>query len=130
MTFGPHSYTYSDGDDSGTTQLYKQDSQWAQNEDNYINQDIQKATTNWGKASFFTLDGAHWLNVRGWTQGAGDGESYAVKTETVDGKQVKVLVVGGGARNLVDAVYYQSKDMAQQNADKKFDDLHYLDDDE
>lgn len=130
MTFGPHSYTYSYDDDSGTTQLYKQDSQWAQNEDNYTNQDIQKATTNWGKASFFNLDGEHWLNVRGWTQGAGDGESYAVKTETVDGKQVKVLVVGGGARNLVDAVYYQSKDMAQQNADKKFDDLHYLDDNE
>lgn len=125
MTFGPHSYTYSDGDNSGTTQLYKQDPQWAQDEDNYTNQDIQNATKNWGKADFFNLDGERWLNVRGWTQSAGDGESYAVKTETVDGKQVKVLVVGGGAENWVDAIYYQSKDMAQQNADKKFDDLHY-----
>lgn len=125
MTFGPHSYTYSDGDNSGTTQLYKQDPQWAQDEDNYTNQEIQNATKNWGKADFFNLDGERWLNIRGWTQSAGDGASYAVKTETVDGKQVKVLVVGGGAENWVDAIYYQSKDMAQQNADKKFDDLHY-----
>lgn len=129
MTFGPHSYTYSDGDDSGTTQLYKQDSQWAKNEDNYTNQDVQKATKNWGKVSYLNIDGEWWLNVRGWTQSAGDGESYAVKTETIDGKQVKVLVVGGGAENWVEGVYYQSKDMAQQNADKKFDDLHYQDDD-
>ena len=129
MTFGPHSYTYSYDDDSGTTQLYKQDPQWAQDEDNYTNEGIQNATKNWGKVSYLNIDGKRWLNVRGWTQGAGDGESYAVKTETVDGKQVKVLVVGGGARNLVDAVYYQSKDMAQQNADKKFADLHYQDDD-
>ena len=96
---------------------------------NQFIKDIQNATKNWGKVSYLNIDGKRWLNVRGWTQGAGDGESYAVKTETVDGKQVKVLVVGGGARNLVDAVYYQSKDMAQQNADKKFADLHYQDDD-
>ncbi|MDE6947993.1 MAG: hypothetical protein K2O90_00465, partial [Limosilactobacillus sp.] len=125
MTFGPHSYTYSYDDDSGTTQLYKQDPQFGEDEDNYTNEDVQKATKNWGKVSYLNIDGERWLNVRGWTQSAGDGESYAVKTETIDGKQVKVLVVGGGAENWVDAVYYQSKDMAQQNADKKFDDLHY-----
>lgn len=129
MTFGPHSYTYSYDDDSGTTQLYKQDPQFGEDEDNYTNEDVQKATKNWGKVSYLNIDGKRWLNVRGWTQSAGDGESYAVKTETIDGKQVKVLVVGGGAENWVDAVYYQSKDMAQQNADKKFDDLHYRDDD-
>jgi len=129
MTFGPHSYEYSGEGDSGTTQLYKQDPQWGQDEDNYTNEATQKATKNWGKASFFNLDGERWLNVRGWTQSAGDGSSYAVKTETIDGKQVKVLVVGGGAENWVESVYYQSRDLAQQNADKKFDDLHYQDDD-
>ncbi|AWD63127.1 hypothetical protein LWHH1689_1846 [Limosilactobacillus reuteri] len=36
---------------------------------------------------------------------------------------VEVLEIG------LKAVYYQSKDMAQQNADKKFADLHYQDDD-
>ncbi|MBD5807519.1 hypothetical protein [Limosilactobacillus walteri] len=127
MTFGPHSCTYDDGDDKGTVQLYKQDPQFGENADNYENKDIQDATKNWGKTSFFNLDGARWLNIRGWTQGAGDGESYAVKTETINGRQVKILVEGGGAENLVDAVYYQSKDLAQQNADKKFADLHYLD---
>lgn len=125
MTFGPHSCTYSDGDNSGTTQLYKQDPQFGEDEDNYTNEGIQNATKNWGKVSYLNIDGERWLNVRGWTQSAGDGDSYAVKTETVDGKQVKVLVVGGGAGNWVEGVYYQSKDMAQQNADKKFDDLNY-----
>ena len=125
ITFEPHSYTYSDGDNSGTIQLYKQDSQFGEDEDNYTNEDVQNATKNWGKVSYLNIDGERWLNVRGWTQSAGDGESYAVKTETVDGKQVKVLVVGGGAGNWVEGIYYQSKDMAQQNADKKFDDLNY-----
>lgn len=128
ITFGPHSYA--DGDGNATIKLYKQDPRFGEDEDNYTNQDVQKATKNWGKASYLNIDDERWLNVRGWTQSAGDGESYAVKTETIDGKQVKVLVVGGGAENWVDAVYYQSKDMAQQNANKKFDDLHYRDDDQ
>ena len=49
--------------------------------------------------------------------------SYTIKTETIDGKQVKVLV-SAGVPEIGYAVYYQSKDMAQQNADKKFDDLN------
>ncbi|MBV0922271.1 hypothetical protein JSQ84_07950 [Limosilactobacillus reuteri] len=125
ITFGSHTFTYSGENSSTTTQLFKQDSEWGENEDNYTNEGIQNATKNWGKASFFNMDGSRWLNIRGWVQNAGDGSSYTVKTETIDGKQVKVLVSAGGAGNWVDAVYYQSKDMAQQNADKKFDDLNY-----
>lgn len=118
------------GDDGGTTKLYKQDPHFLDDESTYLNQSVQEATKDWGRGSFFNLDGARWLNVRGWTQTAGDGSSYTVKTETVNGKQVKVLVQSGGAMNFVEAVYYQSEDMAQQQADTKFDDLHYMDDDD
>lgn len=129
IDFGAHSLTFAEGSDRETTQLYKQDPQFGEDEDNYISEDVQNATKNWGKVSFYNVNGSRWLNLRGWTQSAGDGSSYTVKTETIDGKQVKVLVQAGGAENWTQAVYYQSKDMAQQNADKKFDDLHYEDDD-
>ncbi|MBB1079990.1 hypothetical protein H5S09_09255 [Limosilactobacillus sp. STM2_1] len=128
VVFSAHSCTYQDKDSQGTTNLYKQDPHFLDNEDTYLSKQVQDATKDWGRTSFFNLDGLRWLNIRGWTQTAGDGSSYAVKTETVDGKPVKVLVAAGGAGNWTEAVYYQSKEMAQQNADKKFDDLHYMDD--
>lgn len=120
--------SYSDDSDSGTTKLFKQDPSFLQDEDNYMSHSVQDATQGWGRGYFFNLDGSRWLNVRGWTQTAGDGSSYAVKTENVDGKAVKVLIEAGGAMNQAEAVYYQSADMAKQQADKKFDDIHYDDD--
>lgn len=66
-----------------------------------------------------------WLNVMGWVQSAGDGESYAVHTEDLDGKSVKVLVAASGAENWVDTVYFPSQDLDDQYGDQQFDDLNY-----
>ena len=68
-------------------------------------------------------------SIQGWCQGAGDGSFFAVHTETIDGKKVKVLVQAGGATIATDAVYYQTQSLAHQNKDTEFDDLHYADDD-
>lgn len=125
ITFNANSIT-SDGD---TYHIYKQDSDFLAG-DQPTDQSIQDATRNWVSGQFFTVHGLHFLNTRGWCQNAGDGTSYAVHTETIDGKQVKVLVVAGGAKFWTDAVYYQNKDMAHQQADNKFDDLTYMDDDD
>jgi hypothetical protein len=113
-----------------TYHIYKQSKAFGENSDNYTNRSIQDATKDWLRGFTFDHDGMHWLNLRGWTQGAGDGSYYAVHTETIDGQQVKVLVEGGGAEIWVDQVYYQSPSMAKQNAHRKFDDLHYYSDDE
>lgn len=115
--------------DGDTVKLYHQDSQYAQDNDQPSDDQVS-ATKDWGRTQFLHDDGGTWLNIQGWFQGAGDGTSYMVKTENIDGKPVKVLVVGEGAENWVTAVYYPSKAMAQQQADQKYDDLHYQDDDD
>lgn len=129
VTISGNTISFSNKYISGTTKLYKQAPHFLDDENIATNKSIVDATKNWGRGSYLNIDGARWLNVRGWLQTAGDGSSYAIKTEMVNGKQVKVLVQGGGAENWVEAVYYQSKDMAQQQADTKYDDLHYMGDD-
>lgn len=130
ITITGNELSFDEGDDSGTTKVYKQDPHFLDDENTATDETVNNATKDWGRGYFFNLYGSRWLNVRGWTQTAGDGSSYTVKTETVDGKPVKVLVSAGGAKNDVDEVFYQSKDMAQQQAGTKFDDLHYADDDD
>ncbi|HJA21079.1 MAG TPA: hypothetical protein H9721_00600 [Candidatus Limosilactobacillus intestinipullorum] len=128
LTFGSHTYKYSGPDDNGETQqLYKQDSSFLENEDNATNKAITQATMNWSRAIFVNAKGMHWLCTHGWLQTAGAGTYFAVHTETINGKQVKVLVEAGGADMHVDAVYYQTPEMAKLQADTKYDDLDYMD---
>ena len=129
LTFGQHTYKY-DGPDGGGDQmtLYKQNSSFLEDEDNATDDGVIKATKNWMRAVFTDAQGMHWLLLHGWTQTAGAGTYFAVHNETIDGKQVKVLIEAGGADMHVDAVYYQSQSMAKQQADTKYDDLHYMDD--
>lgn len=110
-----------------TYHIYKQDQSFLEG-DQSNDSSIQDATKDWVSGAFMDVHGLHFLNTRGWCQTAGDGTSYAVHTETIDGQQVKVLVVASGAEFWTDAVYYQNKTMAQQQADKKYDDLQYSDD--
>lgn len=125
ITFGDNTVT----SDDQTYHIYKQDTSFLSG-DQSNDQSVQDATKNWVSGAFTDVHGLHFLITRGWCQTAGDGTSYAVHTETINGKQVKVLVVAGGAEFWTDSVYYQSQDMAQQQADKKFDDLHYMEDDD
>lgn len=125
ITFGKNTVNV----DGETGYLYKQSKAFANDESNYTNQSIMNATKDWRRANIFDHDGMHWLNVQNWTQGAGDGTYFAVHTETIDGQSVQVLVVASGAEAWTDEVYYRSQSMAKQNANRKFDDLHYRDDD-
>ena len=125
ITFGKNTIT----NDGSTSYIYKQNSSFLEGDQN-MNQSVQDATKDWVSGNFVDLHGLHFLNIRGWCQNAGDGSSFAVHTETINGKQVKVLVAAGGAGFWTEGVYYQNKAMAQQQADKKFDDLHYMDDDD
>lgn len=129
ITFGQHTYKFTGEDafDGDTQTLYKQSNSFLEDDNNATDEGIAKATKGWSRAIFVNAKGMHWLCVHGWTQTAGAGTYFAVHTETINGKQVKVLVEAGGADMHVDAVYYQSQDMAKQQADTKYDDLDYMD---
>ena len=116
------------GEDGQQYHLYKQDPNFLAGDTPSTS--VQNATRYWSSARFVDVHGLHFLNVRGWCQTAGDGSSYAIHTETVNGKQVKVLVVAEGAGYWTSGVYYQNPQLAKQQADKKFDDLHYMEDDD
>lgn len=129
VTFGQHNFHEKDDDDSTDLSLYKQDPDFLANDSNATDQSIQEATKHWGKVSTANAKGMHWFNIRGWTQTAGDGTSYAVHTENVDGQEIKVLVVAEGADYETEEVYYQTEALANKYGNKKFDDLNYGDDD-
>ncbi len=126
ITFGKNTFQYTGSDGTnGLMHLYKQGKL---DEDTMMDQKVQTATKNWMRTDFHNYRNMHWIHMEGWCQSAGDGSYYAVHSETINGQQVKVLVQAGGAELWVDNVWYQTKDLAHQNADKKFDDLHYPDD--
>lgn len=129
VTFGAHSMvdheSGDDDDDTNTTlQLFKQDPKFLDS-DQVNDTSVSDATKNWGRAQMNNVHGMNFMTVQGWCQTAGDGESYAVHTETVNGQQVKVLVEAGGAGFWTGAVYYQSKSMAQQQGKHHYRDLTY-----
>lgn len=122
INFGAHQLTI----DGQTNQLYKKDSNFSvDNESSATRDAVYKATENWSNASFWDVHDMHFLNLLGWNQEAGDGVSFAVHTETINGKQVKILVAAGGAEFWTERIYYQTQDLAKANADRKFDDLYY-----
>lgn len=129
VTFGAHSMvdheSGDDDDDTNTTlQLFKQDPKFLDS-DQVNDTSVSDATKNWGRVRMNNVHGMNFMTVQGWCQTAGDGESYAIHTETIDGQQVKVLVEAGGAGFWTDAVYYQSKSMAQQQGKHHYSDLSY-----
>lgn len=126
VTFGSHTFRYSDSDGGSTESLYKQDDSFLDDDSNTTNKAVMDATKDWARATFVNAKGMNWLCIHGWTQTAGAGTYFAVHNETINGKQVKVLVEAGGADLHVDAVYYQSQDMAKQQADTQYDDLDYM----
>lgn len=88
-----------------------------------------KRAEGWGLPKIVQYKGINYLNVMGWYQGAGDGEYFAVHTEEIDGNDVQVLVLAGGAGIWVDGIAYRSQAMAEKMQDQRFDDLNYSDSD-
>lgn len=79
---------------------------------------------NWGIISEFDNEGRHWLNVRGWYQSAGAGTYYGVKSRSIDGQNMPVLTIAGGAGIWPDQHLYPTKAAALSMKDTKFDDEH------
>ena len=127
VTFKAHTMTSSADGETSTLKLYKQGNQFLAGDD-VNNKTIIDATKDWGSAKMMHANDLDFLNIRGWCQSAGDGDSYAIHTETINGKPVKVLVLAGGAGFWTSAVYYQSQDLAKQQTDAHYDDLIYQDD--
>ena len=53
-------------------------------------------TMNWGNATIFNKDGIQWLNVNGWTAGAGNGTYYGLVNRSFDGKTEPTLAIAVG----------------------------------
>lgn len=117
------------GENGGTVTetLYKQNKDWAAGHSDNPDEATVNATKNWARVTTMNAHGSDWINTQGWLQSAGDGAYYTVKTETIDGKQVPVLVSAGGVSVQADNVAYHSLDMAKANQATKFDDISYFD---
>lgn len=85
------------------------------------NQHYVKQVQDWGRAMIFTSHGIKFMNVRGWLQGAGDGESYGL--QELNGQ--RALISASGAGTWTDSIYWRNEALARQNANKKFKTLVY-----
>ncbi|KRL00808.1 lipoprotein precursor [Liquorilactobacillus capillatus DSM 19910] len=83
---------------------------------------------DWASASTANVRGINFLNIRGWNQTAGAGESYGVKQENVDGQNIDVMIEAGGAGVWCSQTYYTSADLAKKQQGQKYDDIIYYDD--
>lgn len=64
-------------------------------------------TMNWGRASIFNINHTQWLNVTGWTAGAGNGTSYSLVEKMHHGKMVRALAIGIGYKPFIAAYAYR-----------------------
>lgn len=110
-----------------TTTLYTRSANYKAPD--YPSEEQINRTEGWGLPKIVQYKGINYLNVMGWYQGAGDGEYFAVHTENIDGNDVQVLVLAGGASIWVDGIAYRSQAMAEKMQDQRFDDLNYSDSD-
>lgn len=113
-----------EGEEDGGAILHKMQANFDMDKYQQDQTYLQK-TQNWGRVTQINENGHNMINVRGWLQGAGDGSYYYLTQE----KGQTVLVEGSGAAAWTDSVFWRNRNDATNNADTKFDDLHYRDDD-
>lgn len=93
---------------------------WTPEDESIINNPQEAQNTwkqdHWGKAQWMNAQGHRWANIRGWYQSAGDGESYCLDQENVNGQNVPVILEAGGAMFTVDETFYRSQSLAKQAA--------------
>ncbi len=82
-------------------------------------------TMTWGRASIYNLDNIKWLNVNGWTAGAGNGTSYGLVTRTKNSQPVRALAIGIGYKPFIVAYAFHkhSKPLPTNNLLKTNADL-------
>ncbi|RVU70905.1 MULTISPECIES: hypothetical protein [Lactobacillus] len=64
-------------------------------------------TMNWGNATIFNRNGIQWLNVNGWTAGAGNGTFYGLTTHEHHGKMEPALAIAIGYKPTIVAYAYR-----------------------
>ncbi|WP_143462521.1 hypothetical protein [Levilactobacillus enshiensis] len=75
---------------------------------------------SWVTARMMTVDHEHWVNVMGWYQTAGDGESYRQVNHKIGGQRHRILQTASGAGFWTDSHGYQSKHLAKKYANHYF----------
>ncbi|MFD1440491.1 DUF4767 domain-containing protein [Lacticaseibacillus hegangensis] len=63
-----------------------------------------------------------WVDIRGWYQSAGDGQSYRIVSQNLGGQNVPVLETAGGAGLWLNSNYYPTQELATQYQDTVFSD--------
>lgn len=122
LVISEHEIAYTDSNgQSGRTILYKKTIPTP----TQVSEKEIDAKREWGDARYANIRGLQYINILGWYQSAGAGAYYAAHTEEIDGSRVPIIVEGGGAEAWTSAVYYPSEDLANQQGDTKFEDLHY-----
>ena len=122
LVISEHEITYVNPDgQGGRITLYKKTISTPDN----VSQDEVKAKMEWGDARYTNMNGLQYINVLGWYQSAGAGAYYAAHTEEINGNRVPIIVEGGGAEAWTYAIYYPSEDLANQQVNTKYEDLHY-----
>lgn len=110
MTISGNKITFSNSPDD-TVEIHKITDAEKQANEQTNNPDAQDQNKqHWAYFNHFN----GWLQVYGWYQSAGDGSFYKVLNENVNGQNVPVLATASGAGMWLDANYYRSQDLAQQ----------------
>lgn len=64
-------------------------------------------TMNWGNATIFNRNGIQWLNVKGWTAGAGNGTYYGLVNRIHHGRPTTALAIAIGYKPTIVAYAYR-----------------------
>lgn len=75
-------------------------------------------TMTWGNASIYNSNGIQWLNVNGWTAGAGNGTSYGLVQKKHNGQDVTALAIGVGYKPFIAAYAYRVP--SHRNSEQNF----------
>lgn len=79
----------------------------------------------WYNASYVNVRGMQYIHVLGRNQTSGSGVYYAIHTEEINGNKVPIIIESSGEDVWTGVVYYPSEDLANQQGDTKYEDLHY-----
>lgn len=84
-----------------------------------------KMHSSWVVGHAYHIGKAHWTNIMGWNQSAGDGTSYKLEIRKYHHKNFRLLSEGGGAELWISQHYYATKKVAHVMGNRHFSGEHY-----
>lgn len=120
MTFKNNELQY-----SGSTPTYAYDARHRDANDlKWQNGDMSATIpyreNNWIEVNVGPVMGHPAVNIRGWYQSAGAGETYYIVNQNVHGQTIPVITDGSGAGAWGSTHYFKSQSLAQQNRNVHF----------